>query len=147
MIFFVLRQIWPTYQGYIFAHAPNIFFSPPEPFSVDLRKIPQVLLFVLNYFLKDWLLYLLVLLSALVFFWKTTFKYKFILFWLSSYLLLSIAGTFFFAVSFPWWNEIGGSAERISVFFAPLILYTISILWTDQFLEFGNYLSYFLFCA
>jgi hypothetical protein len=143
-IFFVIRQIWPLYQGYIFSHAPNIFFSPPEPFTLDLRKIPQVLLFVLNYFVKDWLLYLLVLITASVFFWKVTFKYRFILFWLSSYLLLSIAGTFFFAVSFPWWNQVGGSAERISVFFAPLILYTISLFWSSQLVNFRNYFKNFM---
>jgi hypothetical protein len=143
LIFFTLRQIWPIYQGYIFSHAPGITFNPPDPFTLDLRKIPQVLLFVLNYFIKDWLLYLLVLFSSLFFFWKAIFKYWLILLWLSSYLLLSIAGTFFFAVSFPWWNQVGGSAERVSVFFAPLILYAISILWADQLHDFKNYFTNF----
>ncbi len=131
IIFFPLRQLWPSFQKYIFSIAKDVFYSPPQPFSFDLTKIPEVLFFTIKFFLKDWLGYLFILFLTSVFLWKKSVKNRFILVWLAGYFLLSIAGTYFFAVSFPWWNQIGGSASRISVFFAPLLLYAISTFWPE----------------
>lgn len=130
-IFLPIKQIWPLYQKHIFANAGEIALSPPSPFGFDLSKIPEVVSFVLRYFIHDWLGYLFILFISMLLFWKVTGRYKYLVFWLFGYLLLAIAGTYFFSVSFPWWNQIGGSASRISVFFAPLILYVATIFWIN----------------
>lgn len=145
--FLPLNQLWSVYQKYIFSHAENVFFSPPQPFGFDLTKVPEVLFFVLKFFVKDWLGYLFLLLVVVLFLGQKTRKYKYILFWLASYLIVAVLGTYFFSVSFPWWNQIGGSAARISVFFAPLILYAISVFWFDSAKGLGSYFknaSFFL---
>lgn len=146
-VFLPLRQLWPIYQKDIFSHAENVFFSPPQSFSLDLTKIPEVLFFVLKFFVKDWTGYLFLLLVVTLLFRQQALKFKYMFFWLAGYLAIAFFGTYFFSVSFPWWDQIGGSAARISVFFAPLILYVISIFWFDSTKGMGSYLkkvSFFL---
>lgn len=128
-LFFPLQQLWPFYQKSIFSSFPNTVLSPPAPFHLDFGKIPEVFYFVLQYFVKDWFGYLVLLFVAIVLFRKASFIKVFVLAWLLGYLGLAILGTYFFAVSFPWWNQVGGSAERVSVFFAPLLLYSVSLFW------------------
>lgn len=126
-LFLPLRQLWPTYQQYVFSQQSDIFFSPPQAFYLDLLKIPEVIFFVLKYFIQDWVVYLFVLFFSVLFVWRKEKKYKLLIIWLLGYVALSVAGTYYFAVSFDWWNQVGGSAKRVSVFFAPLIIYAISL--------------------
>ena len=130
IIFLPLQQLWPIYQKHIFSLSKDIFFSPPEPFKFSLTKIPQALFFGTKFFFKDWLEYIFILLFSFFLLRKWKKGDRFVLVWLAGYFFLSLAGTYFFAISFPWWNQIGGSASRISVFFAPLLLYAISTTWT-----------------
>ncbi|MFZ5366048.1 MAG: hypothetical protein ACOZBZ_02025 [Patescibacteria group bacterium] len=131
VVFLTLSQLWPVYQKYIFSHVSSIVFSPPQTFSFDLTKVPPVTIFVLRFFIKDWIGYLFILFMLVILSWRKAIKNLFILFWLGGYLFLSLVGTYFFAVSFPWWYKVGGSASRLSVFLAPLILYTIAMLLAE----------------
>jgi len=131
LIFFGIREIWPIYQGHIFATSGQIKIDPPQGFHIDLTKIPESFLFTIKYFTGSWWQYFLILFFAAISSWKKVLRSSFLIFWFISYLGISFLGTYFFAVSFSWWNQIGGSAERVSVFFAPLLLYLLAVIFPD----------------
>lgn len=126
--FFLLRQPWIIYRDSVYASVPNLV-QDPYRFSIQIGKIYEVIPYVVSNLASDWKVIFLLLIFMLVLARKKIIKYWYIIGLIMFDFLIVFLGTYYLSINFDWWNRIGGSAVRMSMFFIPLILYAVAILF------------------
>jgi hypothetical protein len=127
-IFFLIRQPWILYRDSVYASVPNLVLDPYR-FSIQIGKIFEVIPYVISNLASDWKIIFLLLILMFILGTKKLIKYWYISGLILLDFLIVFLGTYYLSINFDWWNRIGGSAVRMSMFFTPLILYTVAVLF------------------
>jgi len=128
VIFFLIRQPWIIYRDSVYASVPNLF-QDPYRFSIQIGKIFEVIPYVISNLASDWKIIFLLLIFILILGTKQLIKFWYITGLIFLDFLIVFLGTYYLSINFDWWNRIGGSAVRMSMFFTPLILYAVAVLF------------------
>jgi len=122
-IFFAIRQSWSLYLHFLYRGVKNLEMIELKP-SFNLEKILPVITFVVKNVILELRLFLLILLAIFVFGKGRVLRKNWPIVGLVVFhLLMVFAGTYYLSVNLWWWDKIGGSATRMSMFFFPFILY------------------------
>ena len=129
LIFFAIRQSWSIYRHSVYLQVENLQ-EVPLKLSFSFIKLFAVIPFVVRNVVLDWRVFILVFLA--IFFWggrKQLGKNWYIIGLILLHISMIFAGTYYLSVNLWWWDKIGGSAARMSIFFFPLILYAATAIF------------------
>lgn len=133
LIFLTINLPWRYFVSYISGMAAPISAGSGMVYldilkGITLDKIRPIISFLYENVFSTWGLtfFVFILVSVKSMFWikpnENVFLYITLLFF-----LLLIAGTFLFSIGYPGWQDIPDSARRMSIFFLPLMLYSIAL--------------------
>lgn len=131
LVFFSIQQPWRIYleNKITYSSIPAQIQTSLSVFTfgIDLGRITNVAAFIYDSIVVSWqpLLFLFLLVVFLEL--KNHFRNQSLLFLgliLANFLLL-VSGVYIFAFSHPDWQDIPGSATRMSMFFIPLFIFYI----------------------
>lgn len=127
--FFSIRYVWIIYRASVFRQVEGLYHIPYRV-KFDLASLFSTISFVIKNVLLDWRIFVLLFLA--IFLWGGRKQIKrnwYISGLILLYLLMVFAGTYYLSINLWWWQKIGGSAARMSMFFFPLILYAVTAVF------------------
>lgn len=127
--FFILP--WQVYRHMVFVD--KVFISSTVSFSNGISQITYVHLYTLlrylwTYFFSPYLLMHIIFFmqgGVVIFFTKNKNSIFLMSLVLTIYLLI-LAGTTYMSITYPKWQKVGGSLERMSLLLIPAILYFVA---------------------
>ena len=135
VIILFFRQSWLSYVGSISRgmNWPDMNLVQTS-FSIDIKKIALSILYAFkNTLWRRKASFFILLLSLVhVFSEKRVTKYLNELILLGLCLSIIFVGTYFFSVNFRWWDQIGDSVTRMSMFLLPLFYYFSAMALFDR---------------
>jgi len=129
LLFFSIRQPWLFYRQQIFSSlAARGFALLPTTFYLDFSKIIPSFIFVFKNLFLSRPTVSAAFLSALIFgiSRRGLKKHLGLFVLLSLFLGVLVAGTYFFSINYKWWDQIGGSVTRLSMFIQLLFYYFVA---------------------
>jgi len=97
--------------------------------GITYDKVLASVEYLYKYVFSSWglvfLIFVVIALNKLLYFKRSSNLVFYIILF---FVVLIFAGTVAFSVYYPWWQDIGGSAQRMSLFIIPLMIYYISLL-------------------
>jgi len=135
LFFFPIREVWKIFQNSLIGNGTTagneiVGYTKVLPALLDVNKLGQILVYLYKYVVIPWGGIFVAFLLAIIAAFLLKKQKKFFLFFFIVFVFLGVlvVGTFGLSLTVDFWYRIGDAAQRLSMLFYPLFIYSIALV-------------------